>query len=283
MSEQKVAIVTGSSSGIGLLTTVELALNGYQVVATMRDLGRRGRLEEMAQKAGVRDKLDLRRIDITEFDSLPVAIDQIVRDHARIDLLANNAGFSVAGFGEDLFLHEYRKQLETNFFGNVAMTKAVLPVMRRQKSGHIVQVTSVAGRVGQPMLSAYSASKFALEGFSESLRIETHSLGIRVAIVEPGAFDTDIWDRNVFIGEQAQDPSSPNRERSQRFAEFVKSSAKHRRDAREVARLIVRIAKNPNPTLRYLVGSDAKMQVWLRRVAPWRTYERLVAKAVKID
>ena len=201
----------------------------------------------------------------------------------RIDVLVNNAGFSVAGFAENMTLAELRQQFETNFFGNVAMTKAVLPVMRAQKSGHIITVTSVAGLLGQPMLSAYSASKYALEGWSESLRIETHSLGIRVSLVEPGAFDTDIWERNVVIAKGALDPASPNKERSQRFAEFVKSSAKQRRDAREVAKLIVRIAQDPHPRLRYLIGGDAKLQVWLKRIVPWRRYERLVAKAVKID
>jgi len=283
MSIQKIAVVTGSSSGIGLLTTIEFARNGYQVVATMRDLGRAGRLEEAVQKAGVRDRLDLRRLDVTEFDSLPGAIDDIVRAHGRIDVLVNNAGFSVAGFGEDLTLGEIRLQFETNFFGNVAMTKAVLPVMRQQNSGHIVQVASVAGRLGQPLLGAYSSSKFALEGFSESLRIETHSLGIRVVLVEPGAFDTDIWTRNVVIGQGAIDPNSPNKERSQRFTEFVKQSAKNRRDAREIAQLILRIANDPNPKLRYLIGTDAKIQVWLRRILPWKSYERMIAKAVKID
>jgi NAD(P)-dependent dehydrogenase (short-subunit alcohol dehydrogenase family) len=283
MAEEKIALVTGSSSGIGLLAAVELALNGHRVVATMRNLESRGRLEEAAQKAGVRDRLDLRRLDITEFDSLPGAVEAIVRDHARIDVLVNNAGFSVAGFAEDMALDELRHQLETNFFGNVAMTKAVLPVMRRQKSGHIITVTSVAGRLGQPMLSAYCASKYALEGWSESLRIETHSLGIRVVLVEPGSYDTDIWTRNVMIAKGALDPASPNKERSQRFAEFVKNSAKHRRDAREVAKLIVRIARDPNPKLRYLIGTDAKVQVWLKRIVPWRKYERMIAKAVKID
>lgn len=283
MAEDKVAVVTGSSSGIGLLTAVELALNGHRVVATMRNLENRGRLEEAAHKAGVRDRLDLRRLDITEFDSLPGAVDAIVRDHGRVDVLVNNAGFSVAGFAEDMTLDELRHQLETNFFGNVAMTKAVLPVMRAQKSGHIITVTSVAGRLGQPLLSAYCASKYALEGWSESVRIEVHSLGIRVVLVEPGSYDTDIWTRNVKVAAGALDPASPNKERSQRFAEFVKSSAKHRRDAREVARLIVRIARDPNPKLRYLIGTDAKLQVWLKRVVPWRKYERMVAKAVKID
>jgi NAD(P)-dependent dehydrogenase (short-subunit alcohol dehydrogenase family) len=283
MAEDKVALVTGSSSGIGLLTAVELALNGYRVVATMRNLESRGRLEEAAHKAGMRDRLDLRRLDITEFDSLPGAVEAIVRDHGRVDVLVNNAGFSVAGFAEDMTLAELRHQLETNFFGNVAMTKAVLPVMRAQKSGHIITVTSVAGRLGQPLLSAYCASKYALEGWNESVRIETHSLGIRVVLVEPGSYDTDIWTRNVRVAAGALDPASPNKERSQRFVEFVKNSAKHRRDAREVARLIVRIARDPNPKLRYLIGTDAKVQVWLKRIVPWRKYERMIAKTVKID
>src|SRR5271165_66346 len=283
MAEERIAVVTGSSSGIGLLTAVELALNGYCVVATMRNLGSSGKLEEAAQKAGVRDRIEVRRLDITEFQSLPEAVEAIVRDHGRINLLVNNAGFSVAGFAEDMTLDELRQQLETNFFGNVAMTKAVLPVMRAQKSGHIITVTSIAGLVGQPMLSAYCASKHALEGCSESLRIETHSLGIRVSLVEPGSYDTDIWERNVMIAKGSLDPASPNKERSQLFAEFVKNRAKNRRDPREVARSIVRVAGDPNPRLRYLIGGDAKIQVWLKRLVPWRRYERMVAKAVKID
>jgi len=283
MSDQKVAVVTGSSSGIGLLTTIEFARNGYAVVATMRDLSRGGRLEEAAQKAGVRDRLDFRRLDVTEFDSLAPAVDAIVRDHGRIDVLVNNAGFSVAGFGEDLSLSDYRHQFETNFFAAVAMSKAVLPVMRRQKSGHIIQIASVGGRVGNPLLSAYCSSKFALEGWSEAVRIETHSLGIRVVLVEPGSFETDIWTRNVTVAKGAMDPNSPNKERSQRFVEFVKSRAKHHGDPREVAQLILRIANNPNPKLRYMIGNDAKLHLWMRRLLPWRRYERMVAKMVKID
>ena len=282
MANDKIAVVTGSSSGIGLMTTVELALNGYRVVATMRDLGRRARLEEAAQKAGAHERLDLRRIDITEIDSLAEIINGIVRDHGRIDVLVNNAGFGTGGFAEDMSLAELRQQLETNFFGNVAMTKAVLPVMRAQRSGHIIQITSVAGRMAAPLLGAYAASKFALEGWSEALRIEVHSLGIRVVLVEPGDYDTDIWDRNVVIARQALDPNSPNKERSQRFVEFVKSRASKRRDPREVARLVVRIAKDSNPKLRYVIGPDAKTQLLWRALLPWRRYERMMAKVTRI-
>ena len=283
MAGEKIALVTGSSSGIGLVTCIELALNGYCVVATMRDLGRSARLEEAAQKASVRDRLHLRRIDITETDSLGEAVEGIARDHARIDLLVNNAGFSVAGFAEDMSVAELRHQMDTNFVGTVAMTQAVLPVMRRQRSGCIIQVSSIGGRAASPLLSAYSASKFALEGWSEALRIEVHALGIRVALVEPGDYNTDIWERNVVIAKQALDGSSPNKERSRRFADFVKSRRCKRRDPREVAQLIVRIANHPNPKLRYLVGPDAKMHMLVRALMPWRRYERMVAKLTKID
>ncbi len=283
MAQEKVAVVTGSSSGIGLVTSVELALNGYRVVATMRDLGRSGKLEDAAQKTGVRDRLDLRRVDITETDSLPAAVDDIVHDHSRIDILVNNAGFSTGGFAEDMTLPELRQQMETNFFGNVAMTKAVLPVMREQRSGHIIQISSVGGCAAAPLLSSYNASKFALEGWSEALRIEVHSLGIRVVLIEPGDYDTDIWERNLVLGKQALDPSSPNKERSQRFAEFVKSRTPKRRDPREVAQLIARVANDPNPKLRYVIGPDAKMQLLFRTLVPWRRYERAVAKMTKID
>lgn len=283
MPQEKIAVVTGSSSGIGLLTTVELARKGYRVVATMRDLGRSGRLEEAAQKAGVRDRVDMRRADITEIGSLPTVMDGVVRDHGRVDVLVNNAGFSSAGFAEDVSMAELRHQMETNFFGNVAMTKAVLPVMRQQRSGHILQISSVGGRSSAPLLSSYSASKFALEGWSEALRIEVHSLGIRVVLIEPGSYDTDIWERNLVVAKQGLDASSPYKERSQRFAGFVKSRASARRDAREIARLIVRVAANPNPRLRYVIGPDAKAQLFFKTLLPWRRWERLVAKMTKID
>ncbi len=283
MADKKIAVVTGSSSGIGLLAAIELARAGFRVVATMRDLERRGRLEEAAREAGVGDRIDVRLLDVTNFDAIPEVMDAIVRDHGRIDVLVNNAGFSSSAFVEDTDLHELRQQMETNFFGAVAMTKAVLPVMRQQRSGHIIQISSVSGQMPVPMISSYTASKFALEGWSEALRIEVRSLGIRVVIVEPGSYDTDIWSRNLVIARQALDPSSPNKERSQRFAGFIKSTAAKRGDPIEVARLIVRVAQDPNPRLRYLIGRGVHLQLWFRRLTPWRVYERIMAKATRID
>jgi NAD(P)-dependent dehydrogenase (short-subunit alcohol dehydrogenase family) len=277
---EKIALVTGSSSGIGLLTTVELARAGFRVVASMRDLGRRQRLDEAAAGAGVADRIDVRRLDITELDRIPEFIAQLDRDYGRLDVLVNNAGFATAGFAEDLLLQELRQQFETNFFGHVAMTKAVLPIMRRQHAGHIIMVSSIGGRVSAPVIGAYDSSKFALEGWSESLRIETRSLGIRVVLVEPGSFQTDIWERNVRVGSYALDRSSPNHERGARFSEVVKKVRKA--DPLPVARLIARIAHSPNPRLRYRVGFDAHLQFWLHSLLPWKMYEKVVIRATKI-
>ena len=280
--EEKIAVVTGASSGIGLLSTVELARRGFRVVATMRDLGGRQKLEEAAAAAKVSERLDVRRLDVTEYASLPPAVEAMVKDHGRIDVLVNNAGFSTGGFCEDMLLEEIRRQLDTNFFGAVAMTQAVLPTMRRQGSGHIIMVSSIAGRMGQPVVGSYSASKHALEGWSESLRIETRSLGIRVVLVEPGAFETDIWTRNVRVGAKAMGPESPNKERSRRFVEYVRKDVK-KRDPQPVARLIADIAQTPNPRLRYLIGSDAHWGFWLKTLLPWKLWEKMIAKHTHID
>src|SRR5512141_2786785 len=135
---RKLALITGCSSGIGLLTAVTLARRGFHVVATMRDLGRRSLLDQAAQQIRVADRLDIRQLDISDFASIPPVINAVLRDLGRIDLQVNNAGFVYAGFAEDVLLPELRQQLETNFFGHVAVTQAVLPAMRAQQSGHII-------------------------------------------------------------------------------------------------------------------------------------------------
>ena len=274
----KVAVITGTSSGFGLLTAVELARRGFEVVATMRDLGRRSYLEEAAARAGVGAKIDVRKLDVTEFDRIPSFVAEVLGDHKRIDVLVNNAGFAMAGFAEDLQLEEIRLQFETNFFGAVAMTKAVLPAMRAQKSGHIIMLSSVGGQHGSPMISSYSASKHALEGWSESLRLEVGPLGIKVVLIEPGAFQTDIWTRNAKLGERVSDAASPNRERAQKMRAHVSKMPKG--DPLEVVRRIAQVAQDPNPRLRYLVGTDARVQMWLKRVLPWKWHEKIVARAV---
>src|SRR6516164_3087243 len=273
----KVAVITGTSSGFGLLTAVELARHGFAVVATMRDLARRTYLEEAAARAGV-ERIDIRQLDVTDFEHITTFVNEILRDHGRIDVLVNNAGFAMAGFIEDIKLEEIRLQFETNFFGGVAMTKAVLPTMRQQHSGHIIMISSVGGLHGSPIISSYSASKHALEGWTETLRLEVRHLGINVVLVEPGAFATDIWTRNAKLGVNVDDAASPNLSRSERMRETVNKMPK--RNPPDVARLIARVVEDPNPKLRYLVGADARIQMWLKRMLPWKWHEKLVARAV---
>jgi NAD(P)-dependent dehydrogenase (short-subunit alcohol dehydrogenase family) len=277
----KIAVITGTSSGIGLLTAVELAKGGFRVVASMRDLTRRDRLDQAAAAAGAAGQLDVRRLNVADFDAIPAFIEGVVRDYGCIDVLVNNAGFAVAGFAEDMKLDEIRLQFETNFFGQVAITQAVMPTMRRQRSGHIIMVSSISGLHGALSISSYSASKFALEGWSESLRLEVNALGIKVVLVEPGSFQTDIWTRNAHLGEKTLDGSSPNRERGARMRDQVQKLKK--RDPIEVARKIAKIAQDPNPKLRYVIGPDAHVQLWLKRALPWKWHEKLVARALKID
>jgi NAD(P)-dependent dehydrogenase (short-subunit alcohol dehydrogenase family) len=277
----KIALITGASSGFGLLTSIELAKAGYRVVATMRDLGRRAPLDQAVAAAAVAPMVDVRALDVTKFESIPDFVDAVVRDYGRLDVLVNNAGFAVAGFAEDIKLDELRLQFETNFFGAVAMTKAALPTMRRQRSGHIIQLSSISGLHGAVTVSSYSASKHALEGWSESLRMEVNSLGIKVVLVEPGAFKTGIWTSGAVMGEQATKQTSPNIQRSLRMRTAIEKIPKA--DPIAVAQLIVAIAQNPNPRLRYLVGRDAKIQLAMKRILPWKWHEKVVANFLKID
>jgi NAD(P)-dependent dehydrogenase (short-subunit alcohol dehydrogenase family) len=277
----KIALITGASSGFGLLTSIELAKAGYRVVATMRDLGRRAPLDQAVAAAVVAPMVDVRALDVTKFASIPDFVDAVVCDYGRLDVLVNNAGFAVAGFAEDIKLDELRLQFETNFFGAVAMTKAALPTMRRQRSGHIIQLSSISGLHGAVTVSSYSASKHALEGWSESLRMEVNSLGIKVVLVEPGAFKTGIWTSGAVMGEQATKQTSPNIQRSLRMRTAIEKIPKA--DPIAVAQLIVSIAQNPNPKLRYLVGRDAKIQLAMKRILPWKWHEKVVANFLKID
>jgi len=277
----KVCLITGSSSGFGLLTAVDMARAGFRVVATMRDTNKATALMKAANEATVSGLMEIRPLDITKFNELPGIVNEIVAAHGRIDVLVNNAGYALAGFAEDISLDELKAQFDTNFFGHVAMTKAVLPQMRKQKSGHVIMVSSIAGLVASPVLSSYAASKHALEGWSESLRIEMKSLGIHVVLVEPGAFETDIWVKNAKMGQQSVQSSSLNKERSLRFAQVVQQKLV-KADARDVSKLIVRIAQDPNPKLRYLIGKDAVRRKWVKTLLPWKSYEKLVEKFTKI-
>jgi len=291
---ERTALVTGASSGFGLLTSITLARRGWRVLATMRDLSRRERLEEAARAAGVLDRIELLELDVTDnaqiaklADSIAARIDagcEATADRprlARLDAIVNNAGIAVAGFTDDVTDAELRQQFNTNFFGAAAVTRAFLPLMRRQGSGHIVMVTSISGRTAFPGLGSYVASKFALEGWTESLRLEVKRLGIQVVLVEPGTFETEIWARAT-ISAGTLDPDSPNAARVSRWRKRIESG-KPKADPQVVADRIAKILDLRHPNLRNVVGGDARLALMLRGLLPWRIFEYILIKAGGTD
>ena len=278
----RTALITGASSGFGLLTTITLAQRGWCVWATMRNLERRSLLEDAARQAGVLDRIEVHALDVTSSERIHAIAKMLDARGEPLHALVNNAGFAVPGFAEDVTDAELREQFETNFFGAAAMTRAILPQMRRQGFGHIVMVTSISGRTGFPGVSSYAASKFALEGWTETLRFETKALGIQVALVEPGSFETDIWTRNAKISARMQDPGAPNAARVGRWRAELERNNK-RANPQLVADLIAAILENPKPKLRYVIGKDAKMALLFRKFLPWNMFESAIVKLSGMD
>src|SRR5947209_3190024 len=205
-TNQKVAVVTGSSSGIGYETSLTLARNGFLTYATMRNLNKSENIKLIATKENL--PIRIIQLDVTDDVSVKNAVQAILSETGRIDLLVNNAGYGLNGAFEDLAMDEIKAQYETNVFGLIRTTQAVLPIMRRQKSGIIVNISSGAGRFGFPGGSAYISTKFAVEGLSESMSYELEPFGIKVVLVEPGFIKTNFSQASV-IAKNSEDPSSP--------------------------------------------------------------------------
>jgi NAD(P)-dependent dehydrogenase (short-subunit alcohol dehydrogenase family) len=253
---QKVAIVTGSSSGIGLETSVSLAQNGFLTYATMRNLDKSSIVKTAADNESLPIKVV--RLNVADNRMINNAIQAIVSEAGRIDILVNNAGYGLVGAFEDLSIDdEIKNQYETNVFGLMRVTQAVLPIMRRQKSGIIVNVSSGAGLFGYPGGSAYVSTKFAVEGLSESMAYELEPFGIKVVLIEPGFIKTNFANAMV-LAKKAQDPSSPYSEMMQRIQANSKEMAKNASSVDVVSKAILEAVKSKNPNLRYLVGKDVE-------------------------
>ena len=274
---ERTALITGASSGFGLLTAVTLARRGWCVLATMRDLSRRERLEDAARAAGVLDRIEFIALDVTDSEQIAELAASIAARTLRLDAILCNAGFAMAGFAEDVSDAELRQQFDTNFFGAAAVTRAFLPPMRRQGSGHVVMISSISGRMGFPGVGSYSASKFALEGWAETLRLEMKPLGIQVVLVEPGSFETDIWTRNAILSAGAQDASSPNAARTARLLNS-REARKLKANPQVVADGIAAILDKPRPRLRYVFGRDARLGLLLKGVLPSKMLEWLLIR-----
>jgi NAD(P)-dependent dehydrogenase (short-subunit alcohol dehydrogenase family) len=258
-SNDKVAVVTGSSSGIGYETSLMLARNGFLTYATMRNINKSENTKSIAAKENL--PIRIIQLDVTDSVSINNAVKAILSETGRLDVLVNNAGSVLDGAFEDLSMDEIKAQYETNVFGLIRTTQAVAPSMRKQKSGIIVNISSVAGRFGYPGGSAYISTKFAVEGLSESMAYELEPFGIKVIIIEPGVIRTNIFN-SVVVAKKSKDPNSPYTQITQKMASNFEKMMKDASSAPElVAKVVLEAVTNENPNLRYLAGKDA--ETWL--------------------
>ena len=269
---EKIALVTGSSSGIGFETALALAREGYYTYATMRDTKKGNQINEIAKKENL--KLEVIELDVDKDKTVQDAINKIMKEKNRIDVLVNNAGYGLFGCLEDLSMEELKAQFETNFFGAVRTSQAVIPIMRNQKSGTIVNISSVAGKIGFPVSPAYISSKFALEGLSESMRYELSPFGINTIIIEPGVIKTNFMSSM----KKSMKPDSAYKEITEKVIMGISMMAEMGTPPQEVAKTIIKAIKSENPLPRYVVGNDAVMFLEAKKAKTDLEFENYIKK-----
>lgn len=258
----KVALVTGSSSGIGYETSLLLARNQIATYASMRNLKKGDDLLKIVTNEKI--PLKVIQLDVDDDKSVMNAVNTIVEENGRIDILVNNAGFDMFGPLEDLTIDEIKAQFETNFFGLIRTTKAVIPTMRKQQSGTIVNISSLGGRIGlMPFLTAYHASKFAVEGFTESLRQELVQFNIDIILIEPGAIRSNFID-NSKNAKNYNPENSPYSNTIQKVFEGFESIMGNSSHPEDVAETILKAVNTTTPDMRYPVGKDAEFALKVR-------------------
>jgi len=270
---EKVALVTGSSSGIGFETALALARENYFTFASMRNTDKAAKILEIAKRENL--NLEVIELDVDKEESIKDAVKKIQEQKGRIDILVNNAGYLLAGCLEDVSIDELKAQFETNFFGVIRMIQEIAPTMRKQGSGIIVNVSSVAGRIGFPGTPAYISSKFALEGISECMRYELSPFGIKTIIIEPGVIKTNIFS-TMKLAEGK--PDSPYKEITEKVLNGVKMMAEMGTAPEEVAKTIVKARQTDEPLPRYMVGSDAVMFLEAKKMKPDIEFENYIKK-----
>jgi NAD(P)-dependent dehydrogenase (short-subunit alcohol dehydrogenase family) len=274
-SANKVAIVTGSATGIGYETAIHLARNGFHTYASMRNLQKANGIIEIAKTENL--PLSVIELDVTDDISITKAIDTVINETGRVDVLVNNAGYGLIGSLGDMSIEELKAQYETNVFGAFRVTKAVLPHMRKQYGGSIINISSIAGRIALPLYSAYVSTKFAIEGLSESMAYELEPFGIKVAIIEPGAIKTNFRREQAAKGSSEDSPYSSM---MQSPSKAIEKMLKRRLYPEEVAKTIVQAIEDSKPKLRYIVGKDAEELIELRRQSSDEELFRIVGQNI---
>jgi NAD(P)-dependent dehydrogenase (short-subunit alcohol dehydrogenase family) len=273
MTEEKTAVVTGSSSGIGFEASLLLAKNGFRTYATVRNADKAKTIRDISDKGEL--PIQVVELDVDSDKSVEDAIDRINEESKKIDVLVNNAGYALVGALEDLSMDEIKAQFETNLFGAIRIMKAVLPIMRKQQGGTIVNVSSMGGRIALPLCPAYHGTKFALEGISESMRFETDSFGVKVILVEPGTIKTNFLS-NARVGQKTAKPSSPYALKLQTMQKVWGPIYDKGTPPEEVAKVILKAVTSDNPSVRYMVGDDAIQMIQARKGMSDLEFEGLV-------
>lgn len=268
---KKVALVTGASSGIGYDTAVNLVKAGYMVYGAARRTDLLGRLLAWGAKAI--------SLDITSEESIQNCVNEVIKAEGKIDLLVNNAGYGLGGSIEDVPLEEAKKQFEVNVFGLARISQLVLPVMRKNGGGRIINISSMAGRFTSPFLGWYHASKYCVESLSDAMRIENSSFGIKVILIEPGLIQTD-WGKIAAENIRKFSGEGDSKNAADSVAKYYEKNYnpqnKKASNPSIVAKTIVKAATAKNPKPRYLTGAYAKLFVFLKKHLSDKTYDKIV-------
>ena len=271
----KTAVVTGASSGIGEATALQLSELGYTVYAAAR---RVERMSDLADR-GIRT----RSVDVTDDPSIMALVQTIIADTGRIDVLVNNAGYGLYGALEDMPIEEARRQFEVNVFGLARLTQLVLPHMRAQRDGYIVNISSMGGKIWEPLGSWYHASKFAVEGLSDSLRVEVAEFGIKVVIIQPGSIRSE-WSGIAADNLEAASANTPYAAQAKLVGGGLRAADQMRMASgpEVVAEAVAKAVQSPKPRTRYIVGGGARGILLAEVVLPDRGFDRFIQMGYRL-
>ena len=278
MTNSKVVLITGCSSGIGFATAIEFSKNNFITYPTMRDLTKKTQLESQIECPE-----NILQLDVTDDSSIDNAIKTIVNKHKKIDILVNNAGYGLFGSFEDTSIEEFRDQMESDFFGAIRLMKQVIPIMKKNKSGKIINISSIAGRVGFPIIPAYVTSKFALEGLTESLRYELKKLGIQLTLIEPGAVNSKFFENKVLSKNALRNPDY--KETVENFLNLSKQifAMSNITSSETVAKKILEISNSDLIKPRYVIGQDAEQIITQKKSLTSSEFEKFMYEQMLND
>ncbi len=275
---KRTAIVTGANSGFGKLITIGLAKQGYTVIAGVRQEANSKKLAEEIEHTSLSEAIHIAALDVTDTQSIQ-AFQKKLHTYAPITLLVNNAGTAYAGFAEEVPVDTYRQQFNVNVFGVMEVTQAVLPFMTN--GAKIFNMSSISGLMGMPALSPYVSSKFALEGYTESLRIELASFGIQAALIEPGSFQTNIWHTSMNEHMVLPEEDSKYIHLYQKMMAHINAQKSNYGDPREVADLVIRLAEKKRlKKLRYPIGKGVRLSFTAKQLLPWNMWEKIILRTL---